>query len=683
MAKKKNPTPAKTPNPTTKTSSNIGTTTLEKPITLNKVGAPPLQRWGGWLLFILAFVLYANTLGHQFAFDDSIVIVENKFTQKGIAGVSDLASRDFFEGIYGKGGMELSGGRFRPLSLVCFAVENQVFGTAKKQANGSPIKDEKGHQLYDYNPFVGHFINVLLYALTALLLFKVLSLWFDKSEGIGTAIPFIAGLIFVAHPVHTEVVANIKSRDEILAMLLLLGAFYSLHKSIVKASPLLTSLGVLAYFGAMLSKENAFTFIVIFPFTLYIFEKEKSWSQIAKACLPFWVAAVFYFILRSYMVGGIAAETNKDIMENPFYGVAIGEKLGTIALILWKYIQLMLLPYSLSSDYSREQISLVSFGNPLALLGLALHIGMAAWVLLRLWKRDVFALSILIYFIPLSLTINLLFNIGAPMADRFLYLPSLGFSIALACGLTRLFKTESVAALFKKPALLGILGVLALGYSIKTISRNPDWYNNETLFAKDVQSSKNSAKMNYYYANTLFKKYLDTQAPAVPDSSLLTIAEKHFAEAVRINPEFHTAMYNLGFVNTLRKNGKKAEGYLLKTLELQPNYLNAIEMLGRVYGELIQDLPSSEKYLAQAVAINKQRGANDALAGNYQHLGNVYAMQKKYNEALNAYGEAIRLAPNEAGNYLNLGITYQQMGNMEEGQKYLNKAFELNPALKR
>jgi hypothetical protein len=344
MAKKKNQqNPAKKENKTPTNNNSEIILTQQTPF---------LSKYGGWILVLLAFLLYSNTLGHKFAFDDSIVITDNSFTQKGLAGIPDLVSRDFFEGVYGEGGMELSGGRFRPLSLVCFAVENQFFGKVKK-INGQPVLDEKGQQLYDYNPGVGHFLNILFYALSALLLFNLLSLWFSGTNG-ASVIPFVAGLIFVAHPIHTEVVANIKSRDEILAMLLLFGALYALHKSIRKPSLILTTLGVLSYFAAMLSKENAFTFIAIFPFTLFIFEKDKNWSKIIVACLPYWGIALFYFMIRTWMVGGIEAEINKDIMENPFYGVTNGEKLATIALILLRYLGLLIFPHPMSSDYSRE-----------------------------------------------------------------------------------------------------------------------------------------------------------------------------------------------------------------------------------------------------------------------------------------------------------------------------------------
>ena len=169
-----------------------------------------------WLLFglfLFAFLLYANTLGHGYAFDDSIVIVENSFTKKGFAGIKDLATRDFFDGIYGDQNMALSGGRYRPLSLVMFAVEYEFFGA---------------------NPTVGHFLNVFFFALTVVLFFVLTRRWlanFESSAVVAATVSAtVAALLFAAHPIHTEVVANIKGRDEIMAMLLMLLSLLSLDK---------------------------------------------------------------------------------------------------------------------------------------------------------------------------------------------------------------------------------------------------------------------------------------------------------------------------------------------------------------------------------------------------------------------------------------------------------------------
>jgi Tfp pilus assembly protein PilF len=650
--------------------------------TKNKLTA--LNLWGGYILAALAFLLYFNTLGHQFAFDDAIVITENQFTQKGTAGIGDLMTRDFFEGIYGDGGMELSGGRYRPLSLVSFAIENQLFGKKKKLPDGSLAKTAKGEQLYEYNPALGHFVNVLLYALTGLLLFQLLRRWFVEQMGWSVAIPFFAGLLFMAHPIHTEVVANIKSRDEILALLLLLISFLQLQGALRgKQPPWRLAIGLLAYFGAMLAKEHAFTFILLFPIGLHVFNRDKTWGDVVKVTWPYWLAAAAYFMLRWAMVGGVAAETNTDLMENPFYGVPFMQKFGTIALILWYYIQMLFFPHPLASDYSREQIPLVGFDHPLAILGLLVYLAMAYWAVTKFWKRDVFAFSILLYFIPLSLTTNILFNIGAPMADRFLYIPSLGFCLAVAYGLGLLLKTQKEQNFFKNPITIGFTAVAILLFSIKTISRNPDWYNNKTLFSKDVQASNNSAKMNYYYANTIFREYLAQPANAAKDTSVLSTAFKHFKRAMEIYPQFHTAMYNLGLIEVQRKNGKAAEDYFLKTLELQPGHILSIEQLGRVYGEFLRDLPKAEQYLLQAVEINTQRGATANLSQNYQGLGIVYAMQQQYNKAIPIYLKAIELDPNVAVNYLNLGITYQQLGDQQKAKQYIDKAIQMDPSLKR
>ena len=150
------------------------------------------------ILFCLGFLIYANTWTHDYALDDSIVIVDNVFTSKGLSGIKDLFTSDTFYGFFNQSGKDnlVQGGRYRPLSLATFALEVELFGM---------------------KPGVSHWINSLLYALLGLLVFSVLNRLF-KDQRQGVVIAFWSTLLFVVHPLHTEVVANIKGRDEILAL---------------------------------------------------------------------------------------------------------------------------------------------------------------------------------------------------------------------------------------------------------------------------------------------------------------------------------------------------------------------------------------------------------------------------------------------------------------------------------
>src|SRR3972149_7555568 len=154
---------------------------------------------------ILSFLYYGNTLTHEYALDDAIVINQNLFTKNGISGIQDILSYDTFTGFFGKEKKLVEGGRYRPFSLITFAIEYEFFGLS---------------------PHISHFINIALYAFTAIMLFLVLSALFAgyRQKYRFLNIPFITTLIFIIHPVHTEVVANIKGRDEILALLAALGA---------------------------------------------------------------------------------------------------------------------------------------------------------------------------------------------------------------------------------------------------------------------------------------------------------------------------------------------------------------------------------------------------------------------------------------------------------------------------
>ena len=184
------------------------------------------------LLFTLAFLLYANTLGHDFVLDDGIVITENKLVQQGLEGIPGILSKDTFFGFIQTEGREhvVAGGRYRPLSLVMFAVLYQLVGN---------------------NAWVFHLLTVLLFAATCVVLYRTLLLLLARRETFfASFFSFTSALLFAVHPIHTEVVANVKSCDEILALLGCLGALFAVLKAFDTGS-VKWSIGVFGFSGRL------------------------------------------------------------------------------------------------------------------------------------------------------------------------------------------------------------------------------------------------------------------------------------------------------------------------------------------------------------------------------------------------------------------------------------------------
>lgn len=195
----------------------------------------------GWLLGLLAFFLYINTLGNSYNMDDTMVTNNHPLTSQGLSAISDIFTSPYYsdaEG-YAYG--------YRPMVHLSFALQHDLFGEG---------------------PGAGHFINILLFALTCLLLFKFLIRLLGNERLLFAG---IATLLFVVHPIHTEVVASLKNRDEILALLFALWAALLLLKY-VELEKWISLIGVLILFScAMLSKKSIFPLVIVLPIiTLFL-----------------------------------------------------------------------------------------------------------------------------------------------------------------------------------------------------------------------------------------------------------------------------------------------------------------------------------------------------------------------------------------------------------------------------
>ncbi|MGI8893890.1 MAG: glycosyltransferase family 39 protein, partial [Bacteroidia bacterium] len=244
------------------------------------------------IIAIFSFLLYANTLGHNYTVDDVTVITSNKIVQKGVDGIGEIFSTP-----YRKGYWDRNENMYRPLSVVMFALEWEM----------APNK-----------PWLGHLMNVLLYSLTGFLIFYALAGLLNNYKN-HLAIAFASAMLFAAHPIHTEVVANIKSRDEILALLFCVLSGFSFVKyfDINKIGWLIIS--IFSFALALFSKENAITFLVIFPLTVYFFRNNSIKRNIIFSSL-FIIPVVLYFAVRYSVLNHLGAHEQVMLINNSLAG---------------------------------------------------------------------------------------------------------------------------------------------------------------------------------------------------------------------------------------------------------------------------------------------------------------------------------------------------------------------------
>ena len=162
------------------------------------------------ILSLIGLIFYFNSFFNEFALDDGIVIIKNEYVQQGVGGLGKIFTKDAYDSFYRSMNAkdQLSGGRYRPLSIATFALEQEVIGL-------NPT-DPKAVQDPARGMHLRHVVNVCLYIISVLVLLQLLRTTIFSSN---TDIAFITDLLFLIHPIHTEVVANVKSRDEIMSLL--------------------------------------------------------------------------------------------------------------------------------------------------------------------------------------------------------------------------------------------------------------------------------------------------------------------------------------------------------------------------------------------------------------------------------------------------------------------------------
>ncbi|MCH2042817.1 MAG: glycosyltransferase family 39 protein [Saprospiraceae bacterium] len=758
------------------------------------------------LVAVLSIVIYGNTIQHKYAVDDTMVILDNDFTRQGSEGLYGIFTEDAFVGFF-KGRRDLvSGGRYRPLSIATFAMELQLFGektTKKENIYYATQKKKVPKRVYNpsnISPHVSHLINILLYALLCIVIYLSFLEMFNpthKTDQIkGYFIALAGALLYATHPIHTEAVANIKGRDEIMvllgSMLALLWTLRSINRPEKSTRYLLMAAGAFAF--GIFSKENAVTFLAIIPCALYFFTK-ASIKKIAIRTAIF-LAITFAFLgirsnvlelpkeiqkerkrlLKQYKNEGNKALLPRELMNNPFLKTKPNvpythyedaEKFASIIHSWQIYLRLTVFPLTLTNDYYPKYIrtddgpvaasipmtdplveyspedfkeTIPTFGSPTVLCSLFIHLLLAIIGFWGLIKRKPIAFCIIFYAATFSVISNLFFPIGTNLAERFLFLPTVGFSLACALGLFTLaqflqkknneFKQKVSLQDLKIPIV--ILVIVCSAYSVKTIIRNMAWADDYTLFTTDVANSPYSAKLNNAVAGVLqeqrnWDKYAGEDLEKKEE--MVTRAWRHASVAKALHPNYNQAWvlfananFHLGTVkdSLSRASTDPAEqkALRLQTIKLYENtyraYNHALFLkpshndvfgnrnnLNKVFMIVAKEDPALlAEYLqeVQTKVVNQQAEAHESLfmGLGYTILGAVYeeegaAFQAQqqieqannlYTQASNAYTIAVNHLDTVNFSTFHRSLFYLQgIANMNYGRLWGQRANQMDKAI--
>ena len=615
----------------------------------------------GGALFIIAIAVYLGTLSHGYVLDDALVITENEFTQQGLAGWPQILTHDAFAGFFGrdKAGELVSGGRYRPLSQLMFALEFQLAGA---------------------QPAVGHALNVLLYGITCVAVFAFFRrlLTSSATRQIWLAAG-IGALLFAVHPVHTEVVANIKGRDEILALLLTLASLMCIVGIRPESGPRNVLAGVFAGL-ALLAKEYAFALAALAPLAHYYFRSSSALEALKDSR---WVIAVCagYGVFRWQLGVGDSAMESRELMNNPFLVYENGkliamdfyQRSAMIFATLNHALQLLFVPHPLTHDYYPRHMELVTWHNSRPWIGLFAYVTLFALAITSIRRRWQAGFAIWLFLLPLLPVSNLFFPIGVHFAERFLYLPSLGFCLALAYG------TKAILSRHGKNTMPWVaipVAAVALTFAFKTIERNRAWASNLTLLSTDLATSPNSAKLRNALGGVLIETAWD-DGRKTRDKAVLLTAIGHLDRALDIHPLYRSPYLLKGNALLYLDRPGDALRHYERAMQLGgphvPTMLNAAVALAR-----LRDFDAALKTLNHVAQIDFDNARlpmvrADVLRDAGQHRGEYLG---DIPGAVAYLEEAHSLRPEDFETLRLLGIAHGIAQDPLTARRYFNKALK-------
>jgi len=576
------------------------------------------------LIILLSLLSYFNVFDNEFVWDDHVFILDN-------ADIRSFSNLPLFF-------TEDVDGLYRPLRSLHYTF---IYSIAGK------------------NEFLYHLNGVFLHIIISILVFFILYEMIGKRN-----ISLIAALIFAVHPIHTGRVTNITAGFDLLGIFFMLLSFYfyiKFSKNKNSSGNILKNryfmLSIFIYLLAVFSSEEA----IVLPLLIVLYEfcfnreqfnnKNTIMKNIFKNYFPFIGIGLFYIITRT-VVMGFGGRIEEYLAGNFFLTML------TMLKVYIYYIYLLIVPVNLTLYHEiAPVISIIEF----KVIFSALILISIIFLTIKHNKNKILFFSVFWFFITLIPFSNLL-PLQVFMAERYLYVPSIAFSLLLSYLIFTIFNFRLKKIKIKKLInhIFFIFVILLLSFYIfSTVNRNNDWADNLTLWSVTVESNPNNSRAHdnlgftYDHAGDIEKALIE------------------FEKSVELKNDNYKALANLGVAYAKLKQYNKSIITLKNSIKIYNNY-KTFDKLGLVYVELEEE----EKAILQfkeAIKINPR------YAKAHNDLGTVYGQIGEFDLALLELKEATRIDKDYADAHYNLGIMLEFLEQDDLARKEFEIAIRLEP----
>lgn len=532
------------------------------------------------VIVLLSILAYVNVFPNEFVWDDTVFITDNpdvtSFRHAGHFFVEDTA------------------GLYRPLRGMLYLGMYAVF---------------------DERPFGYHLMSLLFHAGVSVLVYLIARRLTGKS-----LVGLLAGLLFAVHPIHSERVINMTAGFDMLGILFYLGAFYC-YLLYSGSEPhrrelFWWSLGLFVL--GLLSSEEVATLPLVIVLYEFCFHRERFLGQARSlrsgGYLTFFGILAGYLVLR-FGVLGIGGR-----MEEYLGGSFLATQM-TMIVVYAKYLWMMVWPVGLTLFHRLEPVGSVFEPRFLAsLLLLICVLGAALWH----QRRPVALFSVGWFFITL-LPVSNLVPLQVFMAERYLYLPSAGFTLLAAWGIYHLYRGAQKRGLRWGSVAIVLVVLSVIGLSLlQTTVRASEWRDELMLWGATIEDVPGSSRA-YDNLGFAYEGLGDEEK-----------AFGAFARAVELDGRNYRALANLGVAYAKREEYGESITHLQRSLAINPDYHKTHDKLGLVYAEL-GDFQKAEEHLRRAVELEPR------YAKGYNDLGAVLGQQGRFGEAERMFVTAISL----------------------------------------